>query len=132
MWWFVASNICFDCLQHPLSLSRYAGPISRARVVSSPFSRLSRVQRTSKSRLARGGKRRGTEEVQRARTGRTDRSPPCRSRLFTLTKEGEPFSVVTNVCTRRPVFLLLLCPADTGKDRLKEVEYGIWLDALDS
>src|SRR5580704_1637973 len=55
MWWFVASDICFDCLQHVLSLSRYAGPISRARVVSSPFSGLSRVHRTSKSRLAQGG-----------------------------------------------------------------------------
>jgi len=59
VWWFVASDICFDCLQHVLSLSRYAGPISRARLVSSPFSGLSRVHRTSKSRLAQGGKRRG-------------------------------------------------------------------------
>jgi hypothetical protein len=58
------------------------------RALSSPFSRLSRVQRTSKSRLAQGGKRRGTEEVQRARTGRTDRSLLCRSRLRPRSGKG--------------------------------------------
>jgi len=41
-------------------------------------------------RLAQGGKRRGTEEVQRARIGRADGSLLCRSGLFTLTKEGQP------------------------------------------
>jgi hypothetical protein len=54
------ANICFDCLRNLLSLSRYAGLV------------LFRVQRTSESRLARGGQRRGAERVQRAKTGRTN------------------------------------------------------------
>ena len=44
------------------------------RALSSSFFRALSIHGTSKSRLAQGEKRRGTEEVQRARTGRTDRS----------------------------------------------------------
>ena len=105
MWWFVASNICFDCLQHVLSLSRYAGPISRARVVSSPFSGLSRVHRTSKSRLAQGGKRRGTEEVQRARTGRTDRRFANDERNDSVARNGESTRLGEKAAERKDLFL---------------------------
>jgi hypothetical protein len=50
---------------------------------------LSRVQRTSESRLARGGERRGAEKVQRARTGRTNRAGAIVSRREQLGSERD-------------------------------------------
>jgi hypothetical protein len=74
------------------------------RALLSPFSRLSRVQRTSKSRLAQGGKRRGTEEVQRARTGRTDRRFANDERNDSVARNGESTRLGEKAAERKESF----------------------------